>query len=73
MTVVGENETRLTINNLQMFVGYFFRISAFTSKGEGNISESILALTDEDGKDCLSTVIISILLDCLELVLFSVT
>lgn len=73
MTVVGENETRLTINHLQMFVGYFFRISAFTSKGEGNISESILALTDEDGKDCLSTVIISILLDCLELVLFSVT
>ena len=27
------------------------RISAFTSKGEGNISESILVSTDEDGKE----------------------
>ena len=29
------------------------RISAFTSKGEGNISESILVSTDEDGKESL--------------------
>ena len=55
MVVVGENQTRLTINNLRMFLGYFFRISAFTSKGEGNISESILVSTDEDGKGCFST------------------
>ena len=51
--VVGESRTRLTIKNLTMFIGYYVRISAFTSKGEGNISESILVSTDEDGKESL--------------------
>ena len=53
VTVVGESRTRLTIDNLQMFIGYYVRISAFTSKGEGNISENILVSTDEDGKESL--------------------
>jgi hypothetical protein len=53
MIGVEERETSRTVNNLTMFTKYLFQISAFTSKGEGNTSESILVSTDEDGKGCL--------------------
>ena len=48
---VQERETlHLAVKNLKMYTKYLFRISAFTKKGEGNISESVLVSTDEDGK-----------------------
>lgn len=50
--VVKEGNTSLVVKNLKKYTEYSFRISAFTSKGEGNVSESISVSTDEDGKDC---------------------
>ena len=50
-TDVQENGTLLCIvDKLKMFTKYSFRISAFTSKGEGNVSESSIVSTNEDGK-----------------------
>jgi hypothetical protein len=53
MIGVEERETSRAVNNLTMFTKYLFQISAFTSKGEGNTSESILVSTDEDGESFL--------------------
>ena len=44
------NATFLRIFNLTKFTNYSFRIVGFTSKGEGQISQSFNVSTDEDSK-----------------------
>ena len=38
------------VDGLFMFTNYTFRITAFTSKGEGLLSEGVVICTDEDGR-----------------------
>ena len=37
------------IDGLFMFTNYTFHITAFTSKGEGLLSDGVVICTDEDG------------------------
>ena len=49
--VLPPNATFLKIANLRKFTNYSFRIVAFTSKGDGKISQTFNVSTDEDGKN----------------------
>lgn len=49
-TVLGEANVHRIFTSLEMYTDYTFQILAFTVKGNGNFSESIVVRTDEDGK-----------------------
>lgn len=43
-------ERRFSLHNLTIFTVYCIQLSAFTRNGNGNMSDCVLGLTDEDGK-----------------------
>ena len=47
MTVVSRN---ISFMGLEKYTNYSIQVSAFTVKGEGNLSEPIVVITDEDGE-----------------------
>ena len=47
-----ENELSWTLEGLEKFTNYCIQIAGFNSKGGGNLSDWVCALTDEDGKLC---------------------
>ena len=48
--VLGGNNLSWTLEGLEKFTNYCIQVLGFNSKGDGNTSESICAMTDEDGK-----------------------
>lgn len=48
--VLGGNNRTWILEGLEKFTNYCIQIVGFNSKGDGNISDSICVLTDEDGK-----------------------
>lgn len=40
----------ISFSRLEMYTNYTIQLLAFTMKGEGNKSEPIVVITDEDGK-----------------------
>ena len=51
MTVASRN---VSFMELEKYANYSIRVSAFTVKGEGNKSEPIEVITDEDGESLRS-------------------
>lgn len=49
-TVLGENKVTWTLDGLEKFANYCIQIVGFNSKGDGNTSDLICVMTDEDGK-----------------------
>ena len=47
VTVVSRN---ISFMGLEKYTNYSIQVSAFTVKGEGNLSEPIVVITDEDGE-----------------------
>ena len=48
--VLGGNNLTWTLEGLEKFTNYCVQVWGFNSKGDGNTSDSICVLTDEDGK-----------------------
>lgn len=46
----GPTERKHNITGLEKFTAYSVKVLAFTSKGDGAVSDNISVLTDEDGK-----------------------
>ena len=51
VTVASRN---VSFMGLEKYTNYSIQVSAFTVKGEGNISEPIVVITDEDGESLRS-------------------
>ena len=51
MTVASRN---VSFMGLEKYTNYSIQVSAFTVKGEGNKSEPIVVITDEDGESLRS-------------------
>ena len=51
MTVASRN---VSFMGLEKYTNYSTQVSAFTVKGEGNKSEPIVVITDEDGESLRS-------------------
>ena len=47
---VPVSSRNISFTKLEKYTNYTFQVSAFTVKGEGNKSEPIVVITDEDGK-----------------------
>lgn len=48
--VLGGNNLTWTLEGLEKFTNYCIQVLGFNSKGDGNTSDSICVMTDEDGK-----------------------
>ena len=48
--VLGGNNLTWTLEGLEKFTNYCIQVLGFNSKGDGNKSDSICVMTDEDGK-----------------------
>lgn len=48
--VLGGNILTWTLEGLEKFTNYCIQVLGFNSKGDGNTSDSICVMTDEDGK-----------------------
>ena len=48
--VLGGNNLTWTLEGLEKFTNYCIQVLGFNSKGDGNTSNSICVLTDEDGE-----------------------
>ena len=46
---LAPTELGTLVDGLFMFTEYTFQITAFTSKGEGKLSQEVIICTDEDG------------------------
>lgn len=44
------NFTSAIFTNLSAFTNYTFKVAGFTKKGNGNFSNDIIVITEEDGK-----------------------
>lgn len=47
---VNSSGFAVEINNVEFFTKYVLQVLAFTMVGDGNISEPLFCMTDEDGK-----------------------
>ena len=48
------DEQRFSLHNLTIFTIYCIQLSAFTRNGNGNMSDCVFGLTDEDGASPLT-------------------
>ena len=48
--VLGGNNLTWTLEGLEKFTNYCIQVLGFNSKGDGNTSDSICTMTDENGK-----------------------
>ena len=48
--VLGGNNLTWTLEGLEKFTNYCIQVLGFNSKGDGNTSDSVCVMTDEDGK-----------------------
>ena len=48
--VLGGNNLTWTLEGLEKFTNYCIQVLGFNSKGDGNMSDSICVMTDEDGE-----------------------
>lgn len=46
---LAPDQLHTLVEGLFLFTNYTFQITAFTSKGEGRLSEEVVISTDEDG------------------------
>ena len=49
-TVVNPPTTEVTLTGLNEYTNYSITVFASTAKGDGNVSEPIIVITDEDSK-----------------------
>ena len=57
--VVNAPTTQATLTGLNEYTNYSITVFASTSKGNGNVSEAIIVLTDEDSKLTCTTINLS--------------
>ena len=51
ITVVGANDTGVTMRGLKKYGTYVIQVRAFNGKGDGKLTKGYMIRTDEDGKE----------------------